>query len=149
MALLNPWSLPNTLQGELAFIKNSVENSRLQLSYADKQLIVVGIAVILLMLLLLVALVIRNRRKMITAMPVQHTQDNLGAIKSKSRVASGKRVGRKRAVTAATVSTPMKAPLVLAELYPPNWYRDPHNPQALRWWDGTCWTEHVRELPHG
>ena len=26
---------------------------------------------------------------------------------------------------------------------PPNWYPDPTNPQALRYWDGSQWTTHV------
>lgn len=30
---------------------------------------------------------------------------------------------------------------------PPNWYRDPHNPQQLRWWSGTEWTAQTHPLP--
>jgi hypothetical protein len=29
---------------------------------------------------------------------------------------------------------------------PPNWYPDPHNPTAVRWWDGQGWTEHARPV---
>src|SRR5262249_44791450 len=31
---------------------------------------------------------------------------------------------------------------------PPGWYRDPHVPVYLRWWDGQQWTPHAR-LPGG
>lgn len=28
-----------------------------------------------------------------------------------------------------------------------SWYPDPGNPDQLRWWDGTRWTEHVQPMP--
>lgn len=30
---------------------------------------------------------------------------------------------------------------------PAAWYRDPHDPLQLRWWDGVRWTEHVEPRP--
>jgi hypothetical protein len=33
---------------------------------------------------------------------------------------------------------------------PPGWHPDPANPSAaVRWWDGTQWTEHARAYPGG
>jgi hypothetical protein len=34
------------------------------------------------------------------------------------------------------------AALPAALPHPPGWYPDPHNPTAMRYWDGTRWTEH-------
>jgi hypothetical protein len=28
---------------------------------------------------------------------------------------------------------------------PPGWYADPSGSPALRWWDGTAWTEHLSQ----
>lgn len=47
-----------------------------------------------------------------------------------------------------TVSTHAQPP---AHLTPPapgppaNWYPDPWDPAALRWWDGTQWTAHTAQ----
>jgi hypothetical protein len=30
---------------------------------------------------------------------------------------------------------------------PAAWYPDPNNSAVLRWWDGSTWTEHIKELP--
>jgi len=30
----------------------------------------------------------------------------------------------------------------------PGWYQDPGNPQVLRWWDGSTWTQHTQPNPH-
>ena len=34
-------------------------------------------------------------------------------------------------------------------LPPPGWYDDPAGAHGSRWWDGTSWTDHVREQPPG
>jgi hypothetical protein len=30
---------------------------------------------------------------------------------------------------------------------PPEWYKDPDGGEALRWWDGTAYTEHRKDAP--
>jgi hypothetical protein len=41
----------------------------------------------------------------------------------------------------APFELPGRQPVATASVPPPAWYRDPDNPDAIRWWDGSSWGE--------